>query len=136
MAELWVNRYHYNRRWLDIAPENSYRESLLTPFSGGLSNNNSSEGFTLFYWHRHGLQVNKVNRRDGVASSSQIFSWADIGEEGPLYGAWDNNDNIWLYGETVGLMLLEFDGDKHWEQAEYVDETQIPYALRRVLETQ
>lgn len=133
MAKFWINRYHYNQPRLDITPENGYRKNLLTSFRRGVYNN--SKDFHLLYSYPLGLSVTSVHRTEHSTRHSPLFDLRDFREEGHLYGAWDDNDNFWLYGETLGLMLFEFDGYSNWEQADYVDEGQMPYALTMVLET-
>lgn len=139
LAESWMDTYHYNRIRLTYTPETKYRQNLRTPWSLSTANNTGDKRL----WYRkptdfsvhHSFYVKRVTRTETVVSSTGIFEMFDIKEDGYLYGAWDERDNIWLYGETIGLVFVAYDGDTSWAVAPVSDMESVPYALKKVMAT-
>ncbi|MCL2678880.1 MAG: hypothetical protein FWF18_01050 [Dehalococcoidia bacterium] len=134
LGDMWINENHYNRLGLVFEDSDKYRELLITPWKNNQPS--LSVDFSAGYFYgSNKLSVYKISHYNDTISSSQTTWSTYINETGFLYGVWNEQNSIWLYGEDIGIRLYKFDGDKNWEQADYTDENQIPYALKKVLET-
>ncbi|MFA7636713.1 MAG: hypothetical protein WCX81_03015 [Monoglobales bacterium] len=134
LGDMWINKEHYNRFGLKFEDADNYRELLITPWNINQLSFNKEFAAGYFYGGNK-LSVDKINRYNDDVSSTQTIWSIQIGETGFLYGAWDEQNNVWLYGEDIGIRLYKFDGDINWKQSDYTDGNQIPCALKKVMET-
>jgi hypothetical protein len=136
LSDVWMNNNSYNRYELELTEQQQYRRLIVTPWS---NIKKSFDGnFSIIYsYDNNNLSINKVDKskhNDVSITSSSNIQKMYIDEDGFLYGAWDKQNNIWLYGEKTGISLYKFDGDKNWNQSDYTDEYQIPYSLKMIKE--
>jgi len=136
LSDVWMNNNSYNRYELELTEQQQYRRLIVTPWS---NIKKSFDGnFSIIYsYDNNNLFINKVDKskhNDVSITSSSNIQKMHIDEDGFLYGTWDKQNNIWLYGEKTGISLYKFDEDKNWNQSDYTDEYQIPYSLKMIKE--
>ena len=142
LAHMWADENLYSRRGLILSEENKYRRELVTIWNGNIRSNDNN--FELVYTQRVMLNIDPTRKnnimiweldywKDWEVPAKRVIKDIDIEETGFAYASWDEYDNVWVYGETVGLLFLKFDGDRNWEFAEIGDE-EIPYPIQKVIE--
>lgn len=129
LATIWMDKSFYNRGKLNFDEQQQYKELLLTQWNK--SHLSYDGNYSLFY-STNSTEELCINAIDGSISYTHLRF--DIDETGFLYGAWDEQNNIWLYGEDIGIRMYKFDGDQNWERLDDAGENAMPYALRQVVD--
>lgn len=132
LAKVWVEKNFYNRRGLILDKQDEYKKQLVTLWSFPV--NSSDDNFQIYYFaEANTMYIDKKERfmNDYATKSVQAIK---TDETGFMYAAWDEKNNIWMYGESTGLSFFKFDGASNWEKQTAIDESQMPYALKKVKE--
>lgn len=133
LADKWVEIMFYNRSNLKFGAQEEYKALLITPWSR--HQKSFSNSFNARYqYDKNQITIDKISKHNEIYSTT-LLETIQVNEEGFLYGAWDNQNNIWLYGEKIGVVLLEYDGASSWTKKQYLNELMIPYPLEKVMET-
>ena len=133
LSSMWMDNNYYYRYALELEEENKYYEDLMTKWNRYCHNSNERYDVSYDYgW---------IGRFDILDLSIQVYDGSirtigrvPINEEGDFYGAWDLDDNIWVYGETTGLQMVFLRDDGSWALTREINVEDAPYALRKVME--
>ncbi|MDL2238502.1 hypothetical protein LJC56_11885, partial [Christensenellaceae bacterium OttesenSCG-928-K19] len=133
LVDLWLEVVPYNRYGLEFPKEYAYRELLLTEWKDQLVSTDNN--FTLlcrYDLNRFSvLTTTQYNETGSVAGTD--FTGIVIAEIGYFNGAWDADNNIWLWGETSGLHFFEYNGEENWNDKD-PGEREMPEPLIKVKE--
>jgi len=126
MGDVWVVKNQYNRFRLVFEEEKEYRAALITPWK--LVGSGDKEFDAYYSFRGNSLSVLYPER------SWKVVFYQQIENEGAIFGAWDEENNIWFYGETIGLIVYQYLGDQQWERSDHADFTLIPDTMRKALD--
>ena len=133
LSSMWINDNYYYRYALKLEEEYKYYADLMTKWNRYCHNSNERYDVSYDYgW---------IGRFDILDLSIQVYDGSirtigrvPINEEGDFYGAWDLDDNIWVYGETTGMQMVFLRDDGSWALTREINAEDAPYALRKVME--
>lgn len=124
LGDAWINQVHYNRDELEYTPETEYRKNLGTRWNESY---NAEKNRQLRYFGGYDEVPNRIVEYGPNGSGTEI----DVSEErGYIYFIWDENDQIWIYGKTIGLrrgLVNRLSGP--------IEGSEPPEPLKRVMET-
>ncbi|MGL4483320.1 MAG: hypothetical protein ACRCUS_00050 [Anaerovoracaceae bacterium] len=133
LTELWLEGNLYNRADMEFAEKYNYRKKLITPYNEIVMSPN--ENFLLrFNYNNNHLYLDTTPKYKNIGSIKGIgFSIMPIEEKGYIYGMWDEYNNIWLCGETSGVLFLKYDGEENWEKEDPTG-YEMPKELKQAVE--
>ena len=143
LARMWTYENFYNRIGLSFNEQNEFLSEITTMWNIRIPS--PDERFTLSYMQGSGRrdmrndiliwEVRYVLIGDTMFRTRDSRGLIPTEETGFAHAAWDEYNNIWVYGETTGLTFLKFceSGDEWWHFTEIGDE-EPPYAIQRVME--
>lgn len=132
MTEQWLKTNAYNRDQLKT--ENPLNAEYFSEWNHYV--NSTDKKFQLGYsYKRNKLHIYKLTgsaeEYPNVVMSSNLIDF-EIPETGWIFGAWDSDNNIWLFGEEIGLKKLGYDGVKSWKFEEMFDYDEVPMVLQNI----
>ncbi len=132
LATIWANKNFYNRYKLQFDEQELYKAKLVTEWNKRVISYDGD--FSIFYgYDTNKLSISKISKADdsNVSMTSSLADF-EIEETGFLYATWDKQNNIWLYGEDIGLQMYQYQTDSCWEKAENVIWDNAPVVLKNI----
>jgi len=131
LSSMWMNNNYYYRYALSLEEENKYYEELMTKWNIYCSN--SDRKYRVFYSYGRFAHDDLIvlSYAGGIGKNVEQLP---INEKGNFYGAWDLDDNIWVFGETTGMQMVFLRDDGSWALTREINAEDAPYALHKVME--
>lgn len=125
MAVKWMGKNYYFRNGLEM---NVQYSDLISEWNRYVTSDDGN--FQLGYIYADNrlkvlnLEYNKHENVDIVTSKTM---WnIKVDESGKVYAVWDEENNIWMLGETSGIKMFLFDGKDSWVLVDDYSDFQIP----------
>ena len=131
LAQLWINKYCYNRNGLVDVEE---WKGLLSPWKSSIDCIKENISYCAQYSNYYksiGIQKTSYNESGNKFAAADIFS-DQLEETGYIYGTWGENFDLWIWGETTGFQYYKFNPEQEqWNEETYTNET-VPTLLTEV----
>ena len=131
LAQLWINKYCYNRNGLVDVEE---WKGLLSPWRSSIDCIKENISYCAQYSNYYksiGIQKTSYNESGNKFAAADIFS-DQLEETGYIYGTWGENFDFWIWGETTGFQYYKFNPEQEqWNEEAYTNEA-VPTLLTEV----